>query len=141
MNGKNRTALIIGGCRGIGREITLRLARDGFDVVPTCRKRGAEAETLLDETGNIKPAKAKEPSPLDDPQLVKNAISVIRTDKNVSFSALRERIRREMKCASNMAGDYIHAGVRFGFLTLSDNKYTANPEDLFKDGSANDLPF
>ena len=100
-------------------------------------------ETLLDETGNIKvPAKEKEkePSPLDDPQLVKNAVSVIRTDKNVSFSALRERIRREMKCASNMAGDYIHAGVRFGFLTLSDNKYTANPEDLFADGT-NDLPF
>ena len=49
MNEKNRTALIIGGCRGIGREIALRLARDGFDVVPTCRKRGAEAESLLDE--------------------------------------------------------------------------------------------
>ena len=49
MNEKNRTALIIGGCRGIGREITLRLARDGFDVVPSCRKRGAEAEALLDE--------------------------------------------------------------------------------------------
>ena len=110
---------------------------DGWSVPTEFEK----PETLLDETGNIKPAKAKEPSPLDDPQLVKNAVSVIRTDKNVSFSALRERIRREMKCASNMAGDYIHAGVRFGFLTLSDNKYTANPEDLFKDGSANDLPF
>ena len=49
MNGKNRTALIIGGCRGIGREITLRLARDGFDVVPTCRKRGEEAEKMAEE--------------------------------------------------------------------------------------------
>lgn len=49
MNGKNRTALIIGGCRGIGREITLRLARDGFDVVPTCRKRGEEAEKIAEE--------------------------------------------------------------------------------------------
>ena len=49
MDDKNRTALIIGGCRGIGREVSLRLARDGFDVFPTCRKRGAEAESLREE--------------------------------------------------------------------------------------------
>jgi len=53
MNDNSRTALIIGGCRGIGREITLRLARDGFDVVPTCRKRGGEAETLVDEVEKL----------------------------------------------------------------------------------------
>ena len=49
MKENDRTALIIGGCRGIGREITLRLARDGFDVLPTCRKRGEDAETLTCE--------------------------------------------------------------------------------------------
>jgi 3-oxoacyl-[acyl-carrier protein] reductase len=49
MKESNRTVLIIGGCRGIGREITLRLARDGFDVVPTCRKRGEDAEALTRE--------------------------------------------------------------------------------------------
>ena len=53
MNDKNRTALIIGGCRGIGREVSLRLARDGFDVVSTCRKRGAEAESLREEVEQL----------------------------------------------------------------------------------------
>lgn len=95
-------------------------------------------ESLIDETGNIKPAKVN--PDLDDPQLVKNAISVIKTDRNVSFSALRERIRQKMGIGSGPAGDYIHAAVKFGLLTLSDNKYTANPEDLFADGT-NDLPF
>ena len=49
MNDRNRIAFIAGGCRGIGREVSLRLARDGFDVFPTCRKRGAEAESLREE--------------------------------------------------------------------------------------------
>jgi len=49
MGEKNRTALIIGGCRGIGRTITLRLAADGFDVFPTCRKSGEAAEELIRE--------------------------------------------------------------------------------------------
>lgn len=95
-------------------------------------------DSLIDETGNIKPAKVN--PDLDDPQLVKNAISVIKTDRNVSFSALRERIRQKMGIGSGPAGDYIHAAVKFGLLTLADNKYTANPEDLFADGT-NDLQF
>ena len=95
-------------------------------------------ESLIDETGNIKPAKVN--PDLDDRQLVQNAISVIKTDRNVSFSALRERIRQKMGIGSGPAGDYIHAAVKFGLLTLADNKYTANPEDLFADGT-NDLPF
>ena len=49
MEEKKRTALIIGGCRGIGRTITLRLAEDGFDVFPTCRAIGEAAETLARE--------------------------------------------------------------------------------------------
>ena len=95
-------------------------------------------ESLIDETGNIKPANVN--ADLDDRQLVQNAISVIKTDRNVSFSALRERIRQKMGIGSGPAGDYIHAAVKFGLLTLADNKYTANPEDLFADGT-NDLPF
>ena len=46
---KGKTALIIGGCRGIGEAITLRLAADGFDVFPTCRKSGEAAEKLADK--------------------------------------------------------------------------------------------
>lgn len=39
-------AFVIGGCRGIGRAISVRLARDGFDIVATCRKAGqASLET------------------------------------------------------------------------------------------------
>ena len=46
---EGKTALIIGGCRGIGEAITLRLAEDGFDVFPTCRKSGEAAEKLADK--------------------------------------------------------------------------------------------
>ena len=49
MEEKTRTALIIGGCRGIGEAITLRLAQDGFDVYPTCRKSGDAAEALAEK--------------------------------------------------------------------------------------------
>jgi len=49
MEKKKRNALIIGGCRGIGRAITLRLAEDGFDVFPTCRKSGEAADMLTSE--------------------------------------------------------------------------------------------
>ena len=49
MENTTRTALVIGGCRGIGRAISLRLARDGFDIAATCRKRGADAESLAAE--------------------------------------------------------------------------------------------
>ena len=46
---EQRTALVIGGCRGIGRAVSLRLARDGFDIAATCRKRGTDADTLAEE--------------------------------------------------------------------------------------------
>ena len=97
-------------------------------------------ESLIDAIGNIKEPNTRVNPDLDDRQLVQNAISVIKTDRNVSFSALRERIRQKMGIGSGPAGDYIHAAVKFGLLTLADNKYTANPEDLFADGT-NDLPF
>ncbi len=47
-------ALVIGACRGIGRAISARLAEDGFDIVGTCRRPGAdsaETERLVREKG------------------------------------------------------------------------------------------
>lgn len=38
------TALIIGGCKGIGRAIAIRLARDGFDILATSRQPGEDAD-------------------------------------------------------------------------------------------------
>lgn len=38
------SALIIGGCRGIGRAIAVRLAHDGFDIIASSRRPGADSE-------------------------------------------------------------------------------------------------
>ena len=93
-------------------------------------------QNLTDELNDKEPKKDE----TEDPQIVKNMLAVIGTSQNVSRSALRERIKKEHKIGSNKADAFIAAGVKFGFLTLSDNTYTANPEDLFADGT-NDLPF
>ena len=98
-------------------------------------------DTLIDETGDIAPAKTKVPQDYEDPQIVKNAVSVIGTSKDMSFTALRDKVRKHMApCGSDKAAAFVHAGVKFGFLTLRDNRYTANPEDLF-DSDENNLPF
>ena len=49
MDAANRTALILGGCRGIGKAIAVRLAKDGFDIAATCRKKGPDSESLEKE--------------------------------------------------------------------------------------------
>jgi len=47
MNGQ--TALVIGGCRGIGRAISRRLAKDGFHIVATARSASPETAELAAE--------------------------------------------------------------------------------------------
>jgi len=42
----DKTILVTGGSRGIGRAIALRLAQDGFDVVVHCRNRVDDAEAV-----------------------------------------------------------------------------------------------
>ena len=48
-----RTALIIGGCRGIGKAIALRLAKDGFQIAATCRKSGPDSDALRQEAETL----------------------------------------------------------------------------------------
>ena len=42
----NKTVLITGSSRGIGKAIALRLARDGYDIIVHCRSRREEADSV-----------------------------------------------------------------------------------------------
>ncbi len=42
----NKSVLVTGSSRGIGKAVALRLARDGFDVVVHCRSQRAEADAV-----------------------------------------------------------------------------------------------
>ena len=49
MSGIEKTILVTGSSRGIGKAIALRLARDGYDVVVHCRSQRAEADAVAQE--------------------------------------------------------------------------------------------
>ncbi|WPB90346.1 3-oxoacyl-[acyl-carrier-protein] reductase [Streptomyces malaysiensis] len=52
-NSESRVALVSGGSRGIGREVVLRLARDGFDVAYCYRSDEAAANVLEKEVREL----------------------------------------------------------------------------------------
>jgi 3-oxoacyl-[acyl-carrier protein] reductase len=49
MSSMNRSVLVTGSSRGIGKAVALRLARDGFDVVLHCRSGRAEADAVAQQ--------------------------------------------------------------------------------------------
>jgi 3-oxoacyl-[acyl-carrier protein] reductase len=48
MSGMNKSVLVTGSSRGIGKAIALRLARDGYEVVVHCRSRREDADAVMD---------------------------------------------------------------------------------------------
>jgi 3-oxoacyl-[acyl-carrier protein] reductase len=49
MSGLDKSVLVTGSSRGIGKAIALRLARDGYDIVVHCRSQRAEADAVAQE--------------------------------------------------------------------------------------------
>lgn len=94
------------------------------------------AEQMAANESKQTKAEPKQP----DEEEVKNIVSVIGKTQNMSYTALRERIKDQHNVGSGKAKEYIDLAVKMGFLTVADNKYTANPPDLFEDDKYK-LPF
>lgn len=91
---------------------------------------------ILSPGDNPEPQQVTEPTPEE----VKQMIRPIGTDKDVSLTNLRERMKKEFGIGSTKAKEYIDRACNLGLLTIHDNKYTANPQDLF-DNPDDKLPF
>ena len=74
------------------------------------------------------------------PEEVANMVSVIGTRQNISLTTLREDMKKKWSIGSTKAKEYIDRASQLGILTVSDNKYTANPIDRF-DNDNYKMPF
>jgi hypothetical protein len=74
------------------------------------------------------------------PEEVENMVSVIGTRQNISLTTLREDMKKKWSIGSTKAKEYIDRASQLGILTVSDNKYTANPIDRF-DNDNYKMPF
>src|SRR6185312_13369863 len=52
MEKKNKIALVTGGSRGLGKDMALRLAEKGIDVILTYHSKAAEAQEVVTAIGN-----------------------------------------------------------------------------------------
>jgi hypothetical protein len=74
------------------------------------------------------------------PEEVENMVSVIGTRQNISLTTLREDMKKKWSIGSTKAKEYIDRASQLGILTVSDNKYTANPVERF-DNDNYKMPF
>lgn len=82
------------------------------------------------------PVKTTEPTAEE----VENMVSVIGTRQSISLTTLREDMKKKWGIGSTKAKEYIDRASRLGILTVSDNRYTANPPERF-DNDEYKMPF
>jgi len=68
--GRRKTVLVTGSNRGFGRAITLRLARDGYDVVVHCRRDLERAEAVAREARAVGARALVVAADLEDPEAI-----------------------------------------------------------------------
>ena len=76
----NKTALVTGGSRGIGRATALQLARAGADVIITYLSRGADAERVVEEIRATGRRGLAAGGDLSDPAQVEKIFELVRRE-------------------------------------------------------------
>jgi enoyl-[acyl-carrier protein] reductase III len=109
-----RVALVTGSSRGIGREIALRLAREGADVVVNFRKRDAEARETVAAIEKHGSRAVLVQANMADPADIERLFATIRAE----FGALDFLV---CNAASGMQGTLLEATVKAWDLAMNVN--------------------